>query len=118
MRGEFRVPLTRDKVRVVQRVLIIRSPETAEIVKARSQNPKFTLDIVIKEWDGFGKTPAEFKVTGLARSAYRVTEEGEIEIMVPELADLVATHREKPTFSMEIRIADDAWMSPPIALGP
>ncbi|GEM_PF-5017705 len=117
MRGEFSVRFTRKSVSVAQGIVTIKSPEITDIVRQRSHKPTFALDVTVEEWNDVA-LPARFRVTGLGRSAYRVTDQHELHIAVPELADLVRQHRDKKNFVLEVHVADDGWLAPPATLTP
>jgi len=117
MRGEFSVKFSRKKVHVERGVAIVKCPELAEVIMARAQSPAFTLDVSIWEWNNDDiKSAAQFKMTGLARSAYKVKDRQEIHISVPELVDLVSAHGRKRSFALELHVADEGWLSPPAKL--
>lgn len=115
MRCELSVPFTQKGVNVAQGVITVKAPEIVAIIKSRSMNVSFELAVRVLDWNLI-EQPAAFKVSGLAPNGYKVSAQGDLEIHVPEIANLVASVRGQPNFSFEITIADDGWLTPPVTI--
>lgn len=116
MRWEFSVELKPNRVSVDYGILRLRSQELVEIVRAHAQNPSFTLDVTIVDWE-FVPATARFRVTGLAPSA-KVVGHDEIQIAVQEVARVVQLHHAKRSFALHVHVGDEVWRDPPASLEP